>query len=541
MFLLVAVLAGAPSARGQGLATRPATATAPATAPGGESRWFQVLLEDRPAGWMHTQTRATPTGTLETLTAMEVALDRGALRVRIGVDSAFEETAEGKPLRAKQVQKYGAMATTQEVEFKEGQIELVSRQGDRETRRPLAAPTGPAAGWLPPAAAQRYTEAKLAEGAREVRLWTFDLGAGTKPFEVVLTYRGEENVEVLGKVVPATAWDQSASVLPGMVMKLYLDAKGEPVKSTLPMLPGMNMTLVLADEALAKAEVDPPAMLDLMLVAPDRPLQEPRRLRKAVYELALDRGGQARAAVPASKPADGQATDWLPPTTAAQTAARGAEAGRIRVVEDLDAPPAEADRAAPDDSCRRSTTLLNFEDPKLRELLGRALPAGTSSTRPAKGEDSPADAERLRRFVHHYIHEKNLSVGFATASEVARTAEGDCTEHAVLLAALLRGAGIPSRTATGLIYVDEFLGREGVFGYHMWSQAWLDPDGAGPAPGRWVDLDATLPDAAPFDAAHITLATTALADEDTANDMVRLMPVIGRVSIRVMEPAKGAP
>ena len=39
--------------------------------------------------------------------------------------------------------------------------------------------------------------------------------------------------------------------------------------------------------------------------------------------------------------------------------------------------------------------------------------------------------------------EKDLSVGFATAADVARTAQGDCTEHAVLLAALLRASDIP--------------------------------------------------------------------------------------------------
>jgi hypothetical protein len=120
-------------------------------------------------------------------------------------------------------------------------------------------------------------------------------------------------------------------------------------------------------------------------------------------------------------------------------------------------------------------------------------------------------------------------VGFATASEVARTRQGDCSEHAVLLAALLRGAGIPSRTVSGLIYTDEFLGRKNVFAYHMWTQAWLT-QGVG---GRWVDLDATL-DALPFDAAHIALATSSQSDVGAVNDIVKIAGLLGRLSLQVV-------
>src|SRR5690606_5201760 len=95
-------------------------------------------------------------------------------------------------------------------------------------------------------------------------------------------------------------------------------------------------------------------------------------------------------------------------------------------------------------------------------------------------------AEKLRRFVHSYISNKSLDVGLASASEVCRTREGDCTEHATLLAAALRFAGIPSRVVSGLIYAEEFAGRSRIFGYHMWTQALL-PDDAGAM--RWVDLD----------------------------------------------------
>ena len=87
-------------------------------------------------------------------------------------------------------------------------------------------------------------------------------------------------------------------------------------------------------------------------------------------------------------------------------------------------------------------------------------------------------AEAMRAFVFDYIEEKNLSTAFASASEVARTRIGDCSEHGVLLAAMLRADGIPARVAHGLVFVPGFgKKKQGAFGWHMWTQAMID--GAG--------------------------------------------------------------
>jgi len=122
-------------------------------------------------------------------------------------------------------------------------------------------------------------------------------------------------------------------------------------------------------------------------------------------------------------------------------------------------------------------------------------------------------------------------VGFATASEVARTREGDCTEHAVLLAAMLRADGIPARVASGLVFVDSFAGRENIFGYHMWTQALVEDESGQP---RWLDLDATLPPRTPFDASHITLSTSTLEEGGSSNALIALVPLLGRLEIEIV-------
>ena len=92
---------------------------------------------------------------------------------------------------------------------------------------------------------------------------------------------------------------------------------------------------------------------------------------------------------------------------------------------------------------RRSSTMIDPSHPKIIELVQQA----SQDTPP---EATPIDqAQALRGFVHRYVRAKDLSVGLATASEVALTRQGDCTEHAVLLAAMLRVVGIPSGRSPG--------------------------------------------------------------------------------------------
>jgi hypothetical protein len=78
------------------------------------------------------------------------------------------------------------------------------------------------------------------------------------------------------------------------------------------------------------------------------------------------------------------------------------------------------------------------------------------------------EAMDVTAFVARHIEHKHLARGFDIASVVARTREGDCTEHAVLTAALLRGVGIPSHVVTGLVLF-QIDGKTQAFG-HAWTE-----------------------------------------------------------------------
>jgi transglutaminase-like putative cysteine protease len=91
------------------------------------------------------------------------------------------------------------------------------------------------------------------------------------------------------------------------------------------------------------------------------------------------------------------------------------------------------------------------------------------------------DLDTLEDFVADLIDE-NVSHAWDVASKVAVRREGDCTEHAVLLAALARMRGIPARIAVGaaLVPVED---RYAAFG-HAWVEL-REGD-------RWVVADAAL-------------------------------------------------
>lgn len=108
----------------------------------------------------------------------------------------------------------------------------------------------------------------------------------------------------------------------------------------------------------------------------------------------------------------------------------------------------------------------------------------------------------------------------------------------MLLAALLRSVGIPSRAASGLVYLDGY--PEANFGWHMWTQAMLltprrvaegEWQGGGDAVHSWVDLDATLP--VPFSVGHVLLGTTALTDAGAHSEELKLVSLIGNLRVAV--------
>ena len=121
-------------------------------------------------------------------------------------------------------------------------------------------------------------------------------------------------------------------------------------------------------------------------------------------------------------------------------------------------------------------------------------------------------ARKLMGWVYENV-EKRPVVSVPDALAVLETKVGDCNEHAVLLTALLRAAGIPARECVGIVYTDHR------FFYHAWTEAYL---------GHWISMDATL-NQMPTDATHIKLVHGGL------DRQAELMALMGKLQLDIVD------
>jgi transglutaminase-like putative cysteine protease len=280
---------------------------------------------------------------------------------------------------------------------------------------------------------------------------------------------------------------------------MWVDRAGEIWKTR---LPAIGQETYRTTEAIAKNS-PLQTSYDLgqhSLVRLARPLTSPHTARQITYDVELRDGD------PASQFVDdlSQSVRWSEPHHIQLT---------VRAVRP-DQPPAEAppgQRFAPDDLA--SNNLVQSDDPRVRSMAAQVMPE----------ESNPWPlAVALENHVHHAIRKKDFSQAMATAAEVAESLQGDCTEHAVLLAALCRARGIPARAAIGLVY---FAPEQG-FAYHMWNEVWIKD--------RWIPLDATL-GLGGIGAGHLKLAVSNLGGAAAYGAFLPVFQVLGRLKISVVD------
>jgi hypothetical protein len=469
-----------------------------------QERWYVVMMQDQRAGWIQSK-QETIDNIIKSSSRTELKIKRGPIAIPITVTTEFLETTAHKPISMSVSQKLGAMATTTKTVFLENEVEVTSAQGSNEikTRKPL-----PGGNWLTPGAVDAFVKAQIASGVQSFEVRTIDPSVGDSVLTITRSITGRKDAEVFGRVVPAIEWVSTIDKFPGIKQRELVDEAGDTVRGETE-LGGIAITQLLADKELALRPLDAPELLESTTVTPSRPISNPRELREATYRLSVKTG----KFVPLESTAGQVAGPLVEETNSQDVVVTAAGVEQV----------AAADLASMRTKYLTPTTMINNADQGVIDLVKKI--------KVDKDVSVAQRAEAARRFVHGFINKKDMSVGFASASEVCRTKQGDCTEHAVLLAAVLKAQDIPARVVSGLIYVDEFAGQKGIFGYHMWTQALLDgPDGT----GQWKNLDATLSDQTPYDAAHIAIATSDLSDSSTQNFMVTTAPLIGRLQIEVL-------
>lgn len=423
--------------------------------------WFSVRLAGRHVGHM-LWTRAVEADTVHTRTELKVVLWRADEALQVRADESSRETRAGHPLGFGSA--FDSAGSTTRVEgdvAANGEVHVRIDGSGHAEERTLRWPAGAML-----AEAQRLAlQDQVARGAREVSGQVFDpsslqvLGLTSElvgDARIELPEGSEQVVHVRqrlgreGSVVQVESW-------------LAPDS-GFPRRLRMPAL-GMQLELLACSRACATAVAELTDVFENTVVGSPRALSI--RDRSGDLEVQLNvRDG----------PID--ALDDVPGQTIVQRDDRGALV-RIAAAGGSQSPPRPEDSAA--------ARWVQSDHADIR-ALAEAL-AGKRG----------GDRQRMRRLeqgVRTFIANKSLRIGYASALEVLSLREGDCTEHAVLLAALARASGIPARVVTGIAYTPRFADRQDVFVPHAWVIAWIDE--------RWQGFDAALPR---FGSAHIGLTS----------------------------------
>jgi len=469
----------------------------------GDVEYYAVLMGGQKIGHA-THVRSTDSDIVTTTEILDMVIGRGAVSIPVSTTETNIETADGKPIGFEYAEDLGGLGGKKMTGRlnEQGRLEITTLDLGIEQKAVIDWPAGAVM-----AEGLRLLELGkgLTEGATyQARIFSPAL---LDVVDASVRIGPTTNVDLFGRVLPLTEVSVSMQMQGTTFTSVsYVDSELKAQKTIMPMM-GMNLELVACDKAFALSENDVVDFLEKLLIPSPVALKDLSSTESITYQLA---------------PAAGKHLSI--PSTDNQTV-QITQDGKVLVTV----------RPAPMPSGDKLPYRGN--DPRILEALKPAQYLQSdnnqiiSLARQAVGDtkDTAEAARKIENFVNEYITEKNLSVGYASAAEVALSGQGDCTEHAVLTAALCRAAGVPARVVSGIVYIEDFAGRKDVFGGHAWTEAYIG--------GKWIGLDATRAPAG-FDPGHITMA---VGNGDPA-DFFAMANILGYFKIEeiTFEPAASA-
>jgi len=460
--------------------------------------YYAILLDGKKIG--HTiRTRIVTAQHVTTTETMSFTLHRFETAITIFANVEVRETPDGKPLAFKSVTRMPPMAP-QMVEgvVTDGKIQATVTNGDQKRQVSADWPEG----------------ALLNEGLRLLQRRK-GLQAGTSftasvflpdqmqavPFDI--TVMEPEAVDLFGRVVTLTRIRATIAGPTGEItMTDYVDADFHALKSVAPLI-GMTLEMVTCDSQFALSPNDVVDVLNKSLVASPVELSPALRRKSLTFHLTPRTKQQLRI-----------------PGDDTQTVAPGDD-GTVRVTVKPTAIPAGAAIGYDGDDAEvlaalKPSQYVQSDDKRIVALARKAVGDAT---------DAAIALKRLEKFVTDYILETDLSIGYASAAEVLESRQGDCTEFAVLLAAMCRASGAPTQVIQGIAYAEQFGERKNIFVGHAWVRCYVA--------GRWVHLDSAM---GHHDTAHIMLGQS-----DGPNQLLQLLTAMGQFTITRIDAPDGQP
>jgi hypothetical protein len=301
------------------------------------------------------------------------------------------------------------------------------------------------------------------------------------------------------KLPPATSWVDAETFEP---LKMEFDFPGF----------GGRVSFLRTTKEAATAPVGRPVELfNAQSIRLDREIPGIHAGRRVVYQVTAPKDDDPGTLFPSDAQ---QQVKNLDPKTKAFELQVVASHGPVRGAAPLPAPGKEF---------LGSNYFINWDNDGVKKHAAAAvkdLPAGATDW------DKAAAVER---WVKRNMRAFEFSQAMATADSVAKTLSGDCTEYAMLAAAMCRAVGVPSRTVLGLVYAPAGDGKP-FLAYHMWYEVFAD--------GQWLPLDATL-GLGGVGPGHLKIADHSWHDEKSFAPLLPVLRVLGTkpgVAVLKVEP-----
>ena len=429
-------------------------------------QYFAILIGGKKVGHA-VHRRHVADGKVKNAVTTAFSIVRMGTPMKVRVSETAIETADGKPLAFANVQQIGALGTnvTGTVdETGKATITMVILNTKKTTT--VQWPEG---ALLPEGLLLLSRKKGLKEGTKyTVKTFSPML---LKALDNEVTVGPTKDVDLLGRIVRLTEVTTKVTGPTGTLRSTeYVNEKGRGLKSLTPML-GKTMEMVACTKSFALSKSDVVDFFEKVLAPSPQPLSGVRTAKSITYRL---RPTEKEAKLELLKGPSQRVVRNADGTVSVTVAPAAAPAGAALPYKGKDG---EARKAL------KPSHYLQCDEKEIVALARKAV---------AGAKDAAKAAQRIEKFVGEYINDKNLSVGYATALEVARSRQGDCSEHAALAAAMCRAVGLPAQMVTGLVYVERVGTQRDVFAPHAWFRAYVG--------GKWIDYDAA---AKGFHAGHI--------------------------------------
>jgi hypothetical protein len=441
--------------------------TAPARAEE-STTYMAAFLDGKKVGYCR-ETRRVAEGKVTTTAEMVCAITREGATTALLEKGIITETADGKPLGFSIVQGTGPAAQTIRGTIgADGKLNVTVEAGGRSKRSTMDWPEGALM-------EEGFRLLEKKKGLKEGTTYTVKvfLAQALRAVPAVVRIGPAKEVDLLGRVVHLTEVKVTFKHPTGdSLWTRYVDDDLEEHKLVSSVLGG-KFELIACHRSFALSKHGAKDFFEGAILASPVPLAKASSAKAVTYHLALKPG-----AVVVIVGTDGQTV--RPGDEAIVLTVRP-----VRPPARASFPYKGADRAARE--ALKPTAFLESTDPKI-----------VAAARKAVGEagDAAEAVRRIEAFVREHLRKSDLSVGYATAREALESKQGDCTEHAVLAAAMCRAVGIPARIVSGLVYIGPHGGKPSAFAPHAWAKALVGD--------KWVYLDPAR--AGGYGAGHIALS-----------------------------------